>query len=51
MSGRPVPIVNLRPGEAFRLDDVTVWRLSAEDLKDFTTTYCAAFLAVSLYIF
>lgn len=27
------------------------WRLSAEDLKEFTTTYCAAFLAVSLYIF
>ncbi len=31
LSGRPVPIANLRPGEAFRLDDVTLWRLSAED--------------------
>lgn len=31
LSGRPVPIANLRRGEAFRLDDVTVWRLSTED--------------------
>ena len=31
LSGRPVPITNLRPGEAFRLDDVSLWRLSADD--------------------
>lgn len=31
LSGRPVTPRDLRPGEAFRLDDVTVWRLSAED--------------------
>jgi lipopolysaccharide export system permease protein len=31
LSGRPVPIANLRPGEAFRMDEVTIWRLSAED--------------------
>lgn len=31
LSGRPVPLRELRPGEAFRLDAVTVWRLSAED--------------------
>jgi lipopolysaccharide export system permease protein len=32
LSGRPVTARDLRPGEAFRLDDVTVWRLSAEDM-------------------
>lgn len=31
LSGRPVPLRDLRPGEAFRLDAVTIWRLSAED--------------------
>jgi lipopolysaccharide export system permease protein len=31
LSGRPVAVRDLRPGEAFRLDDVSVWRLSAED--------------------
>ncbi len=31
LSGRPVALRDLRPGEAFRLDDVSVWRLSAED--------------------
>lgn len=31
VSGRPVPLRDLRPGEAFRLDAVTIWRLSAED--------------------
>jgi lipopolysaccharide export system permease protein len=31
LSGRPVPFANLRPGEAFRLDDVSLWRLSADD--------------------
>ena len=31
LSGRPVAPRDLRPGEAFRLDDVSVWRLSAED--------------------
>ncbi|MBR0650697.1 LPS export ABC transporter permease LptG [Roseomonas terrae] len=31
LSGRPVPITDLRRGEAFRLDDVTLWRLSAGD--------------------
>lgn len=31
VSGRPVATRDLRPGEAFRLDEVTVWRLSAED--------------------
>lgn len=31
LSGRPVPISNLRPGEAFRLDEITIWRLSADD--------------------
>jgi lipopolysaccharide export system permease protein len=31
LSGRPVALRDLNPGEAFRLDEVTVWRLSAED--------------------
>ncbi|CAH0252052.1 LPS export ABC transporter permease LptG [Roseomonas sp. CECT 9278] len=31
LSGRPVALRDLRAGEAFRLDDVSVWRLSAED--------------------
>jgi len=31
LSGRPVAPRDLRPGEAFRLDGVTIWRLSAED--------------------
>jgi len=31
LSGRPVPVADLRPGQAFRLDDVTIWRLSADD--------------------
>ena len=31
LSGRPVPFANLRPGEAFRLDEVSLWRLSADD--------------------
>jgi lipopolysaccharide export system permease protein len=31
LSGRPVAVRDLRPGEAFRLDNVSVWRLSAED--------------------
>jgi lipopolysaccharide export system permease protein len=31
LSGRPVAPRDLRPGEAFRLDGVTLWRLSAED--------------------
>jgi lipopolysaccharide export system permease protein len=31
LSGRPVPITDLKRGEAFRLDEVTLWRLSAED--------------------
>ncbi|MBW6397795.1 LPS export ABC transporter permease LptG [Roseomonas sp. HJA6] len=31
LSGRPVPITDLRPGQAFRLDDVTLWRLSSDD--------------------
>jgi lipopolysaccharide export system permease protein len=31
LSGRPVAPRDLRPGEAFRLDDVSLWRLSAED--------------------
>lgn len=31
LSGRPVAPRDLRPGEAFRLDDVSVWRLSADD--------------------
>lgn len=31
LSGRPVAPRDLRPGEAFRLDGVTLWRLSADD--------------------
>jgi lipopolysaccharide export system permease protein len=31
LSGRPVALRDLGPGEAFRLDDVSVWRLSADD--------------------
>lgn len=31
LSGRPVAPRDLRPGEAFRLDAVSLWRLSAED--------------------
>lgn len=31
LSGRPVTPRDLRPGEAFRLDGVTIWRLSADD--------------------
>jgi lipopolysaccharide export system permease protein len=31
LSGRPVAPRDLRPGEAFRLDDVSLWRLSADD--------------------
>ena len=31
LSGRPVAARDLRPGEALRLDEVTVWRLSADD--------------------
>lgn len=31
LSGRPVAVRDLRPGEAFRLDDVSLWRLSADD--------------------
>ena len=31
VTGRPVTPRDLRPGEAFRLDAVTVWRLSADD--------------------
>ncbi len=31
LSGRPVPARELRPGEAFRLDAVSLWRLSAAD--------------------
>ncbi|WP_198375457.1 LPS export ABC transporter permease LptG [Neoroseomonas rubea] len=31
LSGRPVSARDLRQGEAFRLDEVTLWRLSAED--------------------
>jgi lipopolysaccharide export system permease protein len=31
LSGRPVAARDLRPGEAFRLDAVSLWRLSAED--------------------
>jgi lipopolysaccharide export system permease protein len=31
LSGRPVGPRDLRPGEAFRLDDVSLWRLSADD--------------------
>jgi len=31
LSGRPVALRDLRDGEAFRLDDVSVWRLSADD--------------------
>lgn len=31
LSGRPVPLRELRPGEAFRLDEVSLWRLSADD--------------------
>ena len=31
ISGRPIAIRDLRPGEALRLAEVTIWRLSAED--------------------
>ncbi len=31
LSGRPVALRDLRAGEAFRLDDVTLWRLSDDD--------------------
>jgi lipopolysaccharide export system permease protein len=31
LSGRPVAVRDLRPGEAFRLDEVSLWRLSADD--------------------
>jgi lipopolysaccharide export system permease protein len=31
LSGRPVALRDLRPGEAFRLADVSLWRLSADD--------------------
>lgn len=31
LSGRPVAARDLRPGEAFRLDAVSLWRLSSED--------------------
>lgn len=31
LSGRPVAQRDLRPGEAFRLDAVSLWRLSAQD--------------------
>lgn len=31
LSGRPVAPRDLRPDEAFRLDEVTLWRLSADD--------------------